>query len=94
MRLSLVGTVDLATAELLDQSLADGRDLLASLEVSAGRSELVVVPAESDLASIDLSGFASEAVAELSRTATGSGEDADAARDALMLVRRLAGRGR
>ena len=94
VRLSLVGTVDLATAELLDQSLADGRDLLASLEVSAGRSELVVVPAESDLASIDLSGFASEAVAELSRTATGSGEDADAARDALMLVRRLAGRGR
>ncbi|MHB1499365.1 MAG: metallophosphoesterase family protein [Acidimicrobiales bacterium] len=94
VRLSLVGTVDLATAELLDQSLADGRDLLASLEVSPGRSELVVVPAESDLASIDLSGFASQAVAELSRTATGSGEDSSAARDALMLVRRLAGRGR
>ncbi len=94
VRLALVGTVDLATAELLDQTLAAGRDLLASLEVSEGRSELVVIPADSDLASIDLSGFASEAVAELSRAAANSGEEADAARDALMLVRRLAARGR
>ncbi len=94
VRLALVGTLDLATAELLDQSLVEGRDLLASLEVSEGRSDLVVIPADSDLASIDLSGFASEAVAELSRTATGGGEDAEAARDALMLVRRLAARAR
>ncbi len=94
VRLALVGTVDLATAELLDQTLAEGRDLLASLEVSEGRSELLVIPADSDLASIDLSGFASEAVAELSRTAASKDEDAEAARDALMLVRRLAARAR
>ncbi|MDA8393758.1 MAG: exonuclease SbcCD subunit D [Candidatus Dormibacteraeota bacterium] len=94
VRLALVGTVDLATAELLDQTLAEGRDLLASLEVSEGRSELVVIPAGSDLASIDLSGFASEAVAELSRTAASKDEGAEAARDALMLVRRLAARAR
>lgn len=94
VRLALVGTIDLATAELLDHTQADGRDLLAGLDVSTGRSELVVVPAESDLAAIDLSGFAREAVAELSRIATGSGDAADAARDALLLVRRLAARGR
>ncbi len=94
VRLALVGTIDLATAELLDQTLAESRDLLASLEVSEGRSELVVIPADSDLAAIDLSGFASEAVAELSRTAAATGQEAEAARDALMLVRRLAARGR
>jgi len=94
VRLALVGTIDLATDELLENALADSRDLIASVSVSEGRSELVVVPADSDLASIDLSGFARDAVAELSRAATPGAESADVARDALMLVRRLAARSR
>lgn len=94
VRLALRGTISLSTNELLEQVLEKASDLLAGLTRSEARSDLVVVVDEADLKQLDLSGFAGRAVAELAESAAGSGEAAPSARDALMLMRRLASRSR
>jgi len=94
VRLAFIGTINLSTNELLEQVLDKSKDLLAGLERSELRSELLVLPDDSDLAALDLSGFASDAVAELAGTAAGDTAGAEVARDALMLLHRLAARSR
>lgn len=92
VRLALQGTINLSTNERLEQVKEDARQLLAGLTVSEGRSDLVVLPDDTDLAQLDLSGFASAAVAELEVRSAGTDAAAATARDALMLLHRLAGR--
>ena len=90
VKLAPVGQVSLAQKARLDNLLEHHADLLAALETWERRSELVVIPDDADLAKLELSGFAREAVDELSGLAE-SGNQAEAARDALALLHRLAG---
>ena len=90
VKLALIGQVSLAQKARLDRLLEHHSDLLAALETWERSSELVVVPDDADLAKLELSGFAREAVDELSGLAE-SGNQAEAARDALALLHRLAG---
>ena len=90
VKLAPVGQVSLAQKARLDNLLELHSDLLAALETWERRSELVVVPDDADLSTLGLSGFAREAVDDLSELAE-SGEQAVTARDALALLHRLAG---
>ncbi|MHB1502005.1 MAG: metallophosphoesterase family protein [Candidatus Dormibacteria bacterium] len=92
VRLALRGSINLSTNERLEQVKEEASHLLAALTVSEGRSDLLVLPDDTDLAQLDLSGFASAAVAELGDRAAGTDAAAETARDALMLLHRLAGR--
>ena len=92
VKLGFVGTVNLSTNAALETALDRSRDLLAALERSERRSELVVVADDADLAQLDLSGFAREALVELAGTSKGEGSAAEISRDALMLLHRLAAR--
>ncbi len=92
LKLGLVGTLSLSDRENLEAVLDRASDLFAGIQLSARRSEIVVVANESDLASLDLSGFARDAMADLASQAGAVGEGAEVAQDALMLLARLAGR--
>jgi DNA repair exonuclease SbcCD nuclease subunit len=91
VRLTLVGHLTLAARHHLDQVLEHHGDLLAALEVSATRSELVVLPDADDFDDLGLAGFARAAVDDLRGVATGDDEPAATARDALGLLYRLGG---
>jgi len=90
VRLELAGSLALSAREALDRSLAAARDLFAAFEA---RDELLLaVPEDADFADLGFSGFA-DATVERLRAAIQSGGDAPpAARDALMLLLRLARR--
>ncbi|MHB8287643.1 MAG: metallophosphoesterase family protein [Acidimicrobiales bacterium] len=90
VKLGFVGTVSLSTNAKLEELLERYRDLLAALELSERRSDLVVVADDDDLSSLDLSGFAQSALSHLAEIAAGKSDEADVATDALMLLRRLA----
>ena len=90
VKVALVGQVSLAQKARLDSILEHNADLLAALETWERRSDLVVIPDEMDHERLGLSGFAREALDELSEMAE-SGEDSLTARDALALLYRLAG---
>jgi DNA repair exonuclease SbcCD nuclease subunit len=92
VRLGLVGPVNLSTNLALEETLERSRDLLADLERSEARSELVVVADDADLAQLDLSGFARAALLDLASAAKGDTGSAEVARDALMLLHRLTAR--
>lgn len=92
VRVALVGQVSLDQKARLDRLLEHHSDLLAALETWERRSELVVVPDDADLSDLGLSGFAQEAVNDLSELAL-TGEQAVVARDALALLHRLVGAG-
>ena len=89
LKLSLVGQVSLAQKARLDDLLDHHSDLLAAVEVWERRSDLAVLPDDSDIDALSLSGFAREALDDLQELA-GSGEQAVVARDALALLHRLA----
>ncbi len=92
VRLGFVGTVNLSTNAVLEDVIDRSRDLFAALERSEGRSDLLVLADDVDLAELDLSGFAHEALLELASAASGEDDAAEVSRDALMLLHRLAGR--
>jgi DNA repair exonuclease SbcCD nuclease subunit len=92
VRLAFVGAVNLSTNAALEDVLDRSRDLLAALELSEKRSELMVLADDADLAELDLSGFAREALVELAGAAKGGGDAAEVSRDALMLLHRLTAR--
>lgn len=93
VKLAFIGTVNLSTNAALEDVLDRSRELLAALELSEKRSELMVLADDADLAELDLSGFAREALAELAGAANSESEAAEVSRDALMLLHRLAARG-
>jgi hypothetical protein len=72
--------------------LAHFDDLFAALETWERHTELCVLADDGDLRDLGLSGFAAEAVNELSALAGAARPEAAVAQDALGLVYRLAGR--
>ena len=88
VRLSLVGQLNLAEHANLGAVLDHHTDLLASLQVWAPSSDLVVLPDDEDFARLPLAGFEAldDLRAELTDAAT-----ADVARDSLGLLYRLVG---
>ena len=90
VKLATVGVVSLTQKARLDGILDHFGELLGAMETWERRSELVVLPDAVDYERLGLSGFASEAVAELSEIAK-EGENAETARGALALLYRLAG---
>ena len=90
VKLSLVGQVSIAQKARLDRLLAGFADLLAALQRWERRSDLVVVPDESDIESLGLSGFAHDALSDLQDVAQSADESAAVtASDALALLHRL-----
>ena len=89
MKLGFVGTVDLTTKARLDEVL-ESQDLLAALETWDLRTDLAVLPSDTDFADLGLGGFVSKTVDELRSLAQGDGADAIGAQDALSLLFRLA----
>ena len=92
VKLSLVGQVSIAQKARLDRLLDGFAELLAALEIWDRRSDLVVIPDESDIESLGLSGFAHDALRDLQGLARSADESAAVtARDALALLHRLVG---
>ena len=90
VKVALTGQVSLAQKARLDSILDHNADLLAALETWERRSDLVVIPDNSDLEYLGMSGFAHDALLELQKMAE-SGDNALIARDALTLLHRLVG---
>ncbi len=89
VKLSLKGTLSLVDAAALDALLAHHADLLGALETWDRHTELVVLPNDTDYASLHVTGFAAEAVDDLRQLAEQDNDAARTARDALALVYRL-----
>ncbi len=89
LKLGLAGQLSLAQRARLDELLDRYEVVFAALENWGRRSDLVVLPDDADLSRLDLSGFAREALQDLSEQAT-QGEQSQTARDALALLHRLA----
>jgi len=92
VKLSFVGTLNLADQARLDEILEHHADLFAALEVWDRHTELVVRPDDDDLRDLGLVGFAADALDELRALAAAPGPEAAAAQDALSLLYRLVGR--
>ena len=90
VKLALVGEVSLAQKSRLDRMLEDNFDVLAALETWERRSDLFVIPDDSDLEYLGLSGFAHQALLDLQEMAE-KGDKSLVARDALTLLHRLSG---
>ena len=88
VRASLRGQVSVAQRARLDQMLDHYTDLLGGLEVRDGEGGLAVIPDEADLDDFGVSGYAREALSDLSGMAQG-GSQAVIAQDALALLYRL-----
>lgn len=88
VRARLQGQVSVAQKARLDEMLDHYRDLLGGLQILEGDSPLAVMPDDADLDDFGLSGYAREALSDLSELAE-SGDRAVAARDALALLYRL-----
>ena len=88
MRANLRGQVSVAQKARLDQMLDHYTDLLGGLDVRKGDSALAVIPDDADLDDCGLSGYAREALSDLSEMAQ-SGDQAVIAQDALALLYRF-----
>ena len=88
MRASLRGQVSVAQKARLDQMIDHYTDLLGGLEVRDGEGGLAVIPDDADLDDFGVSGYAREALSDLSEMAQ-SGGQAVIAQDALALLYRL-----
>lgn len=85
--LSLTGALTIGEKARLDTILDATRDLFALVDLWERQSDLVVTPAQGEFGDLGLSGFARDAVDEL--TAQLDGDDSQAARDALSLLYRF-----
>ncbi|ROZ88897.1 metallophosphoesterase [Gordonia sp. OPL2] len=92
VRLGLVGTVTVAENAMLDDLLEEFADRFAAVTRSERDDDLVVVAADGDADDLAVSGYAQAAAQELLGLSRSDDADAaGAARDALGLLRRLAG---
>jgi DNA repair exonuclease SbcCD nuclease subunit len=90
VKLSLVGTVDLATKTRLDDLIEENRALLVALETWERHTDLVVSPTDADFADLGLSGFVATTVDELRELALAAPDESTVAQDAVGLLYRLA----
>lgn len=92
IKLGLVGTLTIRLYARLEEIEEHASDLFAAVVRSHSRSELIVMPDNSDFDDLSLAGFAASAVEKLRAQAQGAGPEAEQASDALALAMRLAGR--
>ena len=92
LKLGLVGTLTIQFHSQLETIEEHARDLFAAVVRSGSRSELVVVPDDSDFENLRLAGFAASALERLRVQASGAAPQAVEASDALALLMRLAER--
>lgn len=88
VRLHLVGSLSLSLHGAVQNYLLEASDLFAALDVR--QDDLLVVPDDADFADLGFSGFADGTVQRLRSTMAEGGQEAVAARNALMLLLRLA----
>ena len=88
MRADFRGQVSVAQKARLDQMLDHYTDLLGGLEVRGGEGGLAVIPDDADLDDFGVSGYAREALSDLSKMVQ-SGDQAAITQDALALLYRL-----
>ncbi|MDT5093787.1 MAG: hypothetical protein QOH60_3150 [Mycobacterium sp.] len=92
VRLALTGTLSVTDRAALDACLDKYARLFASLRIWERRSDIAVVPADSEFADLGVGGFAAAAVDELVASAGSvDGAAADNAQAALALLLRLTG---
>ena len=91
VKVSMVGEVSVTQKARLDELLEHHADLLAAIETWERNSELKVILDDADRDHLGLSGFASDALAELRVMAAEQGDQAPVAPDALALLYRLVG---
>ena len=89
LKLSFVGTLNLVGRAELDDVLAHHAEMFAAIEQWERHTDLVLLAEETDFSDLGLSGFAEAAAEELAAAASGEGDHAVAARDALALLYRL-----
>ena len=89
LNLGFTGTVSMAVAAELDETVEHYRPMFGAIERRSGDSDLVVIPSESDFSSLGLSGFAARAAEELGQQAAQPSPQSREARDALALLHRL-----
>lgn len=89
LKLSFVGTLNLAGRAELDDVLAHHAEMFAAIEQWERHTDLVLLAEETDFSDLGLAGFAESAAEELAAAASGEGEHAVGARDALALLYRL-----
>lgn len=92
VKLGLVGSLTLRLHARLESIEEHAGDLIAAVVRSHSRSELHVMPDNSDFDELSLSGFAASALDKLRTQALGADAAAEQASDALALLVRLAGR--
>ena len=88
VRLNLIGSLSLALNRALQNHLLAARDVFGAFEVRDGG--LLVLPDDTDFDNLGFSGFADRTVQCLRSKIEGSGDEATVAREALMLMLRLA----
>jgi len=87
LKLDLTGSLTLAVNSILEDEIASARDVFAAVIVDD--EELFVVPDDEDFADMGFSGFAGRTVDRLREDITDEGENAETAKNALMLMLRL-----
>jgi DNA repair exonuclease SbcCD nuclease subunit len=88
IRLHLVGSLSLSLHAMLQTHLLAAKDVFAAFDVH--EDNLLVVPDDTDFADLGFSGFADGTVQRLRTKIEEGGDEAASARDALMLLLRLA----
>lgn len=88
VRLRLFGGLTITLHAELQKSIEAAKDLFAGFDVRY--DNLTTVPEDADFSNLGFSGFADKTVARLREQIEAGGPDADEARDALMLLFRLA----
>lgn len=90
VKLSFIGALNLTENAHLVEVLDHYSDLFAALETWESRTDLVVLPDETDLLRLDLTGFAAATLEDLRDQAQSGGDAGQVAQDALNLLFRLA----
>lgn len=88
LQLVLVGSLTLSLQDTLQAHLITAKDVFAAFDVQDDR--LLVVPDDTDFADLGFSGFADATVQQLRAKIEAGGDEGNTARDALMLLLRLA----
>ena len=88
VRLNLIGSLSLSLRSVLQTRLDAAKDIFAALDFREG--ELLVLPDDTDFVDLGFSGFADATVKRFRTKITEGGDEGALARDALMLLLRLA----
>ena len=88
VRLNFVGSLSLTLDGILQNHLVAANDVFGAFNVRDG--DLLILPDDADFANLDFSGFADGTAQRLRRKIEDGGDESTVAREALMLMLRLA----